>query len=83
MSKYAEKLRDPRWQRKRLKIFERDEWACCYCFDRHNTLNVHHEIYIPGKPPWAIDDDLLVTLCENCHLAVEEMRKDYLASLAQ
>jgi len=23
---YSEKLKDPRWQRKRLAIFERDEW---------------------------------------------------------
>lgn len=83
MSGYTEKLRDPRWQQKRLRIFERDEWECQYCFDRYRTLTVHHEKYIPGKPPWDIDDDLLITLCENCHTAVEEMKKDYLASLAQ
>jgi hypothetical protein len=25
---YSEKLRDPRWQKKRLQIFERDEFMC-------------------------------------------------------
>lgn len=32
MSKsYAEKFKDPRWQKKRLKIMERDNWKCCEC----------------------------------------------------
>lgn len=39
---YAEKLRDPRWQKKRLKIFERDGWACQDCRSTTNTLNLHH-----------------------------------------
>jgi 5-methylcytosine-specific restriction endonuclease McrA len=25
---YAEKLKDPRWQKKRLQILERDNWQC-------------------------------------------------------
>ena len=24
---YSDKLKDPRWQRKRLEIFERDNWT--------------------------------------------------------
>jgi hypothetical protein len=64
---YSEKLRDPRWQKKRLEILSRDEFACQICFDTKNTLHVHHRRYIKGKEPWEIDNNFLVTLCESCH----------------
>ena len=25
---YKQKLKDPRWQKKRLKVLERDDWKC-------------------------------------------------------
>lgn len=62
---YAEKLKDPRWQKKRLKILERDEWTCQLCGDDKTTLNVHHKKYT-GEPYEAKDDDL-ITFCERCH----------------
>ena len=39
---YVEKLKDPRWQRKRLEILQRDDWKCYWCKDDKTTLNVHH-----------------------------------------
>lgn len=65
--KYSEKLKDPRWQKKRLEIFERDEWACQRCGDDTETLNVHHLLYQKGKEPWDYEDKLLITLCSSCH----------------
>lgn len=65
--KYSEKLKDPRWQKKRLEIFQRDEFMCVRCFDGENTLSVHHCAYEKGKEPWEYDDDDLLTLCQNCH----------------
>jgi phage terminase large subunit GpA-like protein len=62
---YAEKLKDPRWQKKRLEILERDEWKCKLCGDHTTTLHVHHEKY-KGEP-WDADNELLKTLCEHCH----------------
>jgi hypothetical protein len=67
MTTYAEKLRDPRWQQKRLKIMERDGFRCLECGGDKDTLNVHHGCYVPGRDPWDYDDDLLHTLCERCH----------------
>ena len=64
---YAEKLRDPRWQKKRLEIFERDGWACQLCKRTNRTLHIHHRIYIDDMEPWEYGGDLLVTLCEECH----------------
>lgn len=64
---YAEKLRNPRWQKKRLKIMERDKFKCVECGSGTTTLNVHHIRYIRGKYPWQYPNKLLVTLCEKCH----------------
>lgn len=64
---YFEKLRDPRWQRKRLEIMKRDDFACVDCGDNSATLNVHHKFYRRGFEPWNYADEALVTLCEPCH----------------
>ncbi len=66
-SEYSQKLKDPRWQKKRLEILERDEWTCQKCFDSDSTLVVHHRRYLPNANPWDYPDDLLLTLCEDCH----------------
>jgi hypothetical protein len=64
---YIEKLRDPRWQKKRLKIFKRDQFICQSCYDSESTLVVHHLIYDKNKDPWDYKDEYLITLCEDCH----------------
>lgn len=66
MSDYSEKLKDPRWQKKRLLIFERDKWTCQACEKTTETLHVHHLIYAEGEP-WDSLDDHLETLCRSCH----------------
>jgi hypothetical protein len=67
MSTYAEKLRDPRWQRRRLEIMQRDEFACRDCGSTSEMLNVHHSLYRKGADPWDYADDELSTLCRACH----------------
>ena len=67
--KYSEKLRDPRWQKMRLKVLERDEWTCQYCGDTESTLAIHHKYYIAGNEPWDYPLEALVTICANCHEA--------------
>ena len=67
MPTYREKLLDPRWQKKRLKIFERDDFACQQCGDKNATLHIHHCIYLDGVEPWDHDDSTLLTLCASCH----------------
>jgi len=70
---YAEKLKDPRWQRRRLEILQRDDWKCIYCSDLKAVLHVHHKKYA-GLNPWDAPDDYLITLCEHCHVC-EELKK--------
>lgn len=72
--KYSEKLLDPRWQKKRLEIFERDEWMCGLCQDNEQTLHIHHLFYEKGKDPWEYENKHLITLCANCHEAETETR---------
>lgn len=73
MTAYSEKLKDPRWQKKRLEILERDEWACQYCDDKESTLHVHHEKYT-AKEPWLEPNKNLTTVCHCCHQIVEKYK---------
>lgn len=72
MSKYWEQLRDPRWQKKRLEIMQRDEFTCQDCGDTGKTLNVHHGYYAKGMAPWEYEDATLHTLCEDCHKLAQQ-----------
>jgi hypothetical protein len=71
---YFEKLKDPRWQKKRLEILNRDDFACCFCGNSENTLNVHHLVYEKQRDPWDYEDSLLITLCEDCHKSEHDYR---------
>ena len=70
---YADKLKDPRWQKKRLEIMERDEFTCQHCFKTNKTLTVHHLTYRHGQEPWEADATDLLTLCEDCHTEAQEI----------
>lgn len=73
MTAYSTLLKDPRWQKKRLKILERDYFACLACGDGESTLHVHHCYYEKGKKPWEYEDSSLLTLCEECHETESEL----------
>lgn len=45
-SSYSEKLKDPRWQKKRLEVMESNEFCCEMCGDNESTLHVHHKEYL-------------------------------------
>lgn len=83
MSDYSEKLKDPRWQKIRLQIFDRDDWSCQSCYSTANTLHVHHKFYDFGKDPWEYDLEHLVTLCEECHSEESRNIKEEVSLLVQ
>lgn len=64
---YAEKLKDPRWQKRRLELLEAAKWQCEDCRSKTNTLHVHHGCYIRATDPWDYPDDVMHVLCESCH----------------
>lgn len=76
MKTYSQKLKDPRWQKIRLQVFERDAWICQGCMSDSNTLHVHHKNYNPGREPWEYELDNFITLCDECHLSEAEQRKE-------
>ena len=72
---YKKLLRDPRWQKKRLKVFERAGWACESCGDDKEELHVHHTFY-DGRKPWKYPKKSLVSLCKTCHRAEHEEEEE-------
>lgn len=70
---YAEKLQDPRWQKKRLEVLQRDHWTCKLCGDAESTLHIHHIKY--NNNPWDADLDDLITYCKHCHAIIEYNKK--------
>lgn len=70
---YSEKLKDPRWQKKRLSIMSRDHFKCRMCGDKETTLNVHHLSY--NGNPWEQENDKLLTLCRHCHQIVSSFKE--------
>jgi len=73
---YTDKLKNPHWQRKRLEIMQRDDFTCQMCKDTETTLNIHHKKYFKDKEPWDIDNKYLITLCEDCHNEIEQLKND-------
>lgn len=64
---YSEKLKSPKWQKKRLEVLQRDNFKCCLCGDEETELHVHHLKYTGPNPENAPNEDL-ETLCKDCHL---------------
>lgn len=63
---YEKKLRDPRWQKKRLEVFEAADWKCADCGDTKEELHAHHTGY-DGREPWDYPLVNLLCLCDTCH----------------
>jgi len=64
---YSEKLKDPRWQKKRLEIMQAAGFACEDCNRKDQELQIHHCAYIRALQPWEYGVDLLMCLCAGCH----------------
>ena len=67
---YAEKLKDPMWQKVRGFMLWRDSYTCQKCGAKQEwgyELHVHHKRYIAGREPWQYGTDDLTTLCKQCH----------------
>jgi len=64
---YAEQLKSPHWQRKRLEVLEEHGFACQKCDDTEVQLHVHHVVYERGRLAWEYSGDELQCLCKSCH----------------
>jgi len=64
---YWQKLQDPRWQKRRLRVLEQHGWKCDACGREDKQLHVHHGHYEKGKEPWNYLPQDLHVLCAECH----------------
>jgi hypothetical protein len=66
--------KDPRWQKRRLEILQRDNFTCTSCGNNSETLNIHHCVpYKKNLKIWEYQDNELTTLCENCHKEISKI----------
>ena len=72
---YAEQLKHPNWQKKRLEVMSGADFKCQKCKSGDNTLNVHHKKYIRGRKAWQYRIEDFECLCEGCHKFTHELGK--------
>lgn len=70
---YSQKLKSPKWQKKRLEVLSRDEFKCTLCGNDQLTLHVHHHSYEKTRNPWDSPLEELTTYCHVCHEMVEHL----------
>lgn len=55
---------------------QRDKFKCKKCGDSETTLHVHHLSYEQNKMAWEYEKSNFITLCEDCHVFIEQKIKD-------
>ena len=71
MMTYKEQLLDPRWQKKRLEVLNRDDFTCQQCHSKEKTLHVHHLYYVSGRMAWEYPMVTYLTICDECHKGID------------
>ncbi len=84
-STYSKQLRHDKWLERKKQILKRDDYKCTKC-GSSLRLHVHHLAYAQSYSngrfvfthAWEYPDDLLLTLCHNCHKDTKE--PDYIVT---
>lgn len=64
---YAQQIKHPNWQKKRLEVLEAHNFECENCGSKEEELHVHHPFYKRGAMIWQYETDELQSLCHKCH----------------
>lgn len=69
MTSYQKILNRKEWQDRSHFIKTRDNLKCQAhnCSTPQSVLEVHHLDYFSKTDPWNYPDDMLITLCHECH----------------
>lgn len=70
---YAQQMKHPEWQKKRLEALEYYGFECQNCGSKDEELHVHHPFYKRGAMIWQYDVDDLMCLCHKCHKEEHEL----------
>lgn len=73
---YADKLKNPLWQKKRLEILDRDNFKCVHCESQDRELHVHLK-YDFKKEIWELDNDCYETVCKLCHEQITDVNNRF------
>jgi hypothetical protein len=80
---YADDLKHPLWQQRRLRVLEHAGWACECCGDTESQLHAHHKVYLKGHKPWEYEDGQLECLCDGCHSRAHALLKQLEMAVAE
>lgn len=80
---YAEQLKHPNWQRKRLEALQSADFQCTSCSDKDSMLHVHHKRYVKGRMAWEYETSELQVLCEKCHGEAHKTKENLEALLLE
>ena len=75
METYKDLLQSPKWQKKRLEVFDQKGFKCEQCGEKEEQLAIHHKYYKKNHKPWEYEDDAYMVLCKSCHDAVHKAKK--------
>lgn len=81
---YAQQLKHPEWQKKRLEVLEDRNFECENCGAKDEELHVHHSFYRKGAMIWQYENEELQCLCHKCHKeehVIDERIKKAVATL--
>jgi hypothetical protein len=64
-----------KWHEFSERVKRRDAYKCLQCerSEPEVVLQVHHELYIKGKPPWEYSLSDCRTLCKGCHAKAHKL----------
>lgn len=79
---YAQQIKHPNWQKKRLEVMELHDFKCQSCGNKDETLNVHHPFYNRGAMIWEYETNELQCLCQPCHKNIHSIDESIKKSLA-
>lgn len=79
--RYAEQLRDVRWQERAKGVKQAAGNRCEECGEDQKRLDVHHSYYQNGLMAWEYPDDALHCLCSDCHDIRAQEERELLKSV--
>ena len=74
---------DPRWQKLRLRVFERDNYTCQFCGNTSIQQHAHHKWYRDGLLAYQYELKELITLCSICHQKTHDIQEKELKKASQ
>jgi LSD1 subclass zinc finger protein len=66
LTKYSDKMQDPRWAAKQQEVLQRSGYRCSCCGSDAYALHVTTVYYVRNRTPWLYPDGAYVARCPAC-----------------